>query len=67
MISRSTSVGGSWRTKSTLLLTLDRRGKYAARNPGRTPYLIGSIQELYRIREHAPHLRPHINTVIAQP
>ncbi|WP_265690735.1 helicase C-terminal domain-containing protein [Streptomyces griseolus] len=23
--------------------------------------------ELYRIRERAPHLRPHINTVIAQP
>ncbi|MFJ7087685.1 hypothetical protein ACIQU8_31195 [Streptomyces griseus] len=34
--------------------------------PGKTPYLIGSIHELYRIRERAPHLRPHINTVIAQ-
>lgn len=29
--------------------------------------LIGSIQDLYRICEHAPHLRPHVNTVIAQP
>ncbi|MFJ3981339.1 DEAD/DEAH box helicase [Streptomyces fungicidicus] len=51
-----------------LLRTLDRRaGKYAARNPGKTPYLIGSISELYRMRERAPRLRPHLNTVIAQP
>ncbi|MGW6244388.1 DEAD/DEAH box helicase [Streptomyces roseolus] len=62
--------GAKWREYGidALLRTLDRRaGKYAARNPGKTPYLIGSIQELYRIRERAPHLRPHINTVIAQP
>lgn len=25
------------------------------------------MEELYRICEHAPHLRPHINTVMAQP
>ncbi|MEU3511310.1 DEAD/DEAH box helicase family protein [Streptomyces longwoodensis] len=62
--------GAKWREYGidALLRTLDRRaGKYAARNPGKTPYLIGSIDELYRIRERAPHLRPHINTVIAQP
>lgn len=62
--------GAKWREYGidALLRTLDRRaGKYAARHPGKTPYLIGNIQELYRIRERAPHLRPHINTVIAQP
>ncbi|WP_230194812.1 hypothetical protein [Streptomyces coriariae] len=64
------SRGAKWREYGTeaLLRTLDRRvGKYVARHPGRTPYLIGSIDELYRIRERAARLRPHINTVIAQP
>ncbi|MEV6357283.1 hypothetical protein [Streptomyces hydrogenans] len=40
--------GAKWREYGidTLLRTLDRRaGKYAARNPGKTPYLIGSIQD----------------------
>jgi superfamily II DNA/RNA helicase len=62
--------GAKWREYGieALLHRLDRRAaKYAARNPGNSPYLIGSIDELYRIRERAPHLRPHINTVIAQP
>ncbi|MYR38966.1 hypothetical protein GTX14_25460 [Streptomyces sp. SID4944] len=62
--------GAKWREYGidALLRTLDRRaGKYATRHPGKTPYLIGSIHEPYRIRERAPRLRPHINTVIAQP
>lgn len=62
--------GAKWREYGieALLRILDRRaGKYTRRHPGKSPYLIGSIDELYRIRELAPHLRPHVNTVIAQP
>ncbi|MGW0817034.1 DEAD/DEAH box helicase [Streptomyces viridiviolaceus] len=62
--------GAKWREYGVeaLLRTLYQRAvKWAARNPGKSPYLIGSIDELYRIRERAPQLRPHINTVIAQP
>ncbi|MGC0344417.1 superfamily II DNA or RNA helicase [Streptomyces sp. SLBN-8D4] len=62
--------GAKWREYGieALLRTLYQRAvKWAARNPGQSPYLIGSIDELYRIRERAPQLRPHINTVIAQP
>jgi superfamily II DNA or RNA helicase len=62
--------GAKWREYGieALLRTLYNRAvKWAARNPGKSPYLIGSIDELYRIRERAPQLRPHINTVIAQP
>ncbi|MFC8360822.1 DEAD/DEAH box helicase [Streptomyces griseorubiginosus] len=62
--------GAKWREYGVeaLLRTLYQRAvKWAARNPGQSPYLIGSINELYRIRERAPQLRPHINTVIAQP
>ncbi|MEU5281724.1 DEAD/DEAH box helicase family protein [Streptomyces asoensis] len=62
--------GAKWREYGVeaLLRTLYNRAvKWAGRNPGQSPYLIGSIDELYRIRECAPQLRPHINTVIAQP
>lgn len=62
--------GAKWREcgVEALLRTLYNRAvKWAARNPGHSPYLIGSIDELYRIRERAPQLRPRINTVIAQP
>jgi hypothetical protein len=62
--------GAKWREYGieALLRTLYNRAvKWAARNPGKSPYLLGSIEELYRIRERAPQLRPHINTVIAQP
>ncbi|MCX4419214.1 hypothetical protein [Streptomyces mirabilis] len=62
--------GAKWREYGVeaLLRTLYNRAvKWAARNPGQSPYLIGSIDELYHIRERAPQLRPHINTVIAQP
>ncbi|WP_231976184.1 hypothetical protein [Streptomyces sp. 3214.6] len=62
--------GAKWREYGVeaLLRTLYNRAvKWAGRNPGQSPYLIGSIDELYRIRERAPQLRPHINTVIAQP
>lgn len=62
--------GAKWREFGieALLRTLDRRAaKYASRHPGKSPYLVGGIDELYRIRERAPHLRPHLNTIIAQP
>ncbi|WP_324615747.1 DEAD/DEAH box helicase [Streptomyces sp. NRRL F-4707] len=62
--------GAKWREYGVeaLLRTLyERAVKWAARHPGKSPYLIGSIDDLYRIRERAPGLLPHINTVIAQP
>lgn len=62
--------GAKWREYGVeaLLRTLyERAVKWAARHPGKSPYLIGGIDDLYRIRERAPGLLPHINTVIAQP
>ena len=51
-----------------LLQFLDRRARrYIRRNGGSSPYLVGSIEDPYRLREQAPQLRPHINTVLAQP
>ncbi|MFI1533364.1 hypothetical protein [Streptomyces anandii] len=34
---------------------------------GVSPFEVGNIEELYRIREPAPQLRPRIRAVLAQP
>lgn len=33
----------------------------------RSPYEVGDIHGLYRIREQAPTLRPRFHTILAQP
>jgi superfamily II DNA or RNA helicase len=61
--------GAKWRQKGAvpLLAHLDRRAQSAFARTGASPYEIGTIQDLYRIRELALQLRPRFHTVIAQP
>lgn len=61
--------GAKWRQKGAvpLLAHLDRRAQSSFARTGVSPYEIGTIQELFRIRELAPQLRPRFHTVIAQP
>jgi hypothetical protein len=49
-----------------LLRHLDRRAQRYANRTGQSPYEVGDINELYRIRELAPQLRPRFRTIIAQ-
>ncbi|MCL6739409.1 hypothetical protein [Streptomyces neyagawaensis] len=50
-----------------LLNHLDRRARSFRAHTGVSPFEVGSIEELYRIRELAPQLRPRVHTVLAQP
>jgi superfamily II DNA or RNA helicase len=61
--------GAKWRQKGAvpLLAHLDRRAQSSFARTGISPYEIGTIQDLFRIRELAPQLRPRFHTVIAQP
>jgi hypothetical protein len=61
--------GAKWQQNglSPLLHHLDRRSKNYLKRSGVSPYEVGGIEELYRIRELAPQLRPRIHTVLAQP
>jgi superfamily II DNA or RNA helicase len=61
--------GAKWRQNglNPLLHHLDRRAKRYRARTGVSPYEVGGIEELYRIRELAPQLRPRVNTVLAQP
>lgn len=58
-----------WRQHATepLLRHLDRRAKKYMQRTGVTPFEVGDIQDLYRIRETAPQLRPVFRIIIAQP
>jgi len=61
--------GAKWRQQGAipLLLHLDRRAQSAFARTGTSPYEDGTIQDLFRIRELAPQLRPRFHTVLAQP
>ncbi|MFI2507381.1 DEAD/DEAH box helicase [Streptomyces sp. NPDC018972] len=61
--------GAKWRQDhlSPLLNHLDRRARSFRARTGVSPFEVGNIEELYRIRELAPQLRPRIRTVLAQP
>ncbi|MEU6381496.1 DEAD/DEAH box helicase family protein [Streptomyces sp. NPDC046909] len=61
--------GAKWRQDHLrpLLNHLDRRTRSFRARTGVSPFEVGSIEELYRIRELAPQLRPRIRTVLAQP
>ena len=61
--------GAKWRQQGTLPLLrhLDRRAQAAFARTGVSPYEVGTIGDLFRIRELAPQLRPRFHTVLAQP
>lgn len=61
--------GAKWRQDhlGPLLNHLDRRARSFRARTGVSPFEVGSIEELYRIRELAPQLRPRVHTVLAQP
>lgn len=61
--------GAKWRQQGAqpLLYHLDRRAQRYRELFGRSPYEVGDINRLYRIREQAPTLRPRFHTVLAQP
>lgn len=58
---------GGRTTWAPLLNHLDRRARSFRARTGVSPFEAGSIEELYRIRELAPQLRPRLHTVLAQP
>jgi hypothetical protein len=61
--------GAKWRQQGALPLLqhLDRRAQAAYSRTGVTPYEVGSIEDMFRIRELAPQLRPRFHTILAQP
>ncbi|WP_205775944.1 DEAD/DEAH box helicase [Micromonospora tulbaghiae] len=61
--------GAKWRQQGAdpLLRHLDRRAQRYAQRTGFSPYEAGSIDELYKIRQIAPQLRPRFRTVLVQP
>ena len=61
--------GAKWRQHGTvpLLAHLDRRAQAAYRRTNVSPYEVGTIHDLFRIRELAPQLRPRFHTILAQP
>ncbi|MFI7219972.1 DEAD/DEAH box helicase [Micromonospora maritima] len=61
--------GAKWRQHGAdpLLRHLDRRAQKYAHRTGSSPYEVGGIDELYRIRQLAPQLRPRFRTVLVQP
>src|SRR3954447_25585907 len=61
--------GAKWRQQGAqpLLYRLDRRAQRYRELFGRSPYEVGDINRLYRIREQAPTLRPRFHTILAQP
>ena len=61
--------GAKWRQQGAvpLLQHLDRRAQAAFARTGVSPYEVGTIRDMFRIRELAPQLRPRFHTVLAQP
>lgn len=61
--------GAKWRQRGALPLLghLDRRARAFRDRTGVTPFEIGDIHELFRIRELAPQLRPRFHTILVQP
>ncbi|MFI7283438.1 DEAD/DEAH box helicase [Micromonospora chersina] len=61
--------GAKWRQHGAgpLLHHLNRRAERYAQRTGESPYEVGSINDLFRIRQLAPQLRPRFRTVLAQP
>jgi superfamily II DNA or RNA helicase len=61
--------GAKWRQHGAmpLLHHLDRRAQAAFARTSVSPYEVGSIRDMFRIREVAPQLRPRFHTVLAQP
>ncbi len=50
-----------------LLTNLDRRARQKAGRTGESPFEVGDVAALFRVREVAPQLRPRFRVVIAQP
>lgn len=61
--------GAKWRQHGALplLVHLDRRAQARFARTGVSPYEVGDIHTLYRIRELAPQLKPRFRTVMVQP
>jgi hypothetical protein len=61
--------GAKWRQHGAvpLLAHLDRRAQNAFARTRVSPYEVGSIEDLFRIRERAAQLRPRFHTILAQP
>jgi len=61
--------GAKWRHHGAepLLRHLDRRATHYANRTGTTPYEVGDITDLYRIREIVRQLRPEFRTIVVQP
>ncbi|WP_432825455.1 DEAD/DEAH box helicase [Dactylosporangium sp. CA-092794] len=61
--------GAKWRQHGAqpLLRHLDRRAQHYANRTGISPYELGDIGSLYRIRQLATQLRPRFRTLLVQP
>ncbi|HVV76270.1 MAG TPA: DEAD/DEAH box helicase family protein [Mycobacteriales bacterium] len=61
--------GAKWRQQGTvpLLAHLDRRAQTSFARTGVSPYEVGDIHALFRIRELALQLRPRFRTILVQP
>jgi len=61
--------GAKWRHHGAepLLRHLDRRATNYANRTGVTPYEVGDINDLYRVREIVRQLRPDFRTIVVQP
>ena len=61
--------GAKWRQQGAqpLLFHLDRRARDYAATRGSSPFEVGGIDDLFRVREVAPQMRPCFHTVIVQP
>ncbi|GAA0739556.1 DEAD/DEAH box helicase family protein [Dactylosporangium roseum] len=61
--------GAKWRQHGAqpLLRHLDRRARRFANRTGVSPYEVGDIASLYRIRQLASQLRPRFRTLLVQP
>jgi superfamily II DNA or RNA helicase len=61
--------GAKWRQHGAepLLRHLDRRAQQYAKRTGTSPYEVGDITALYRIRQLVAQLRPTFRTMLVQP
>lgn len=61
--------GAKWRQRGAapLLAHLDRRAQATYARTGVSPFEVGTIHDLFHIRELAPQLRPCFHTILAQP
>lgn len=61
--------GAKWRQSGALPLLrhLDTRAQRYHQRTGKSPFMIGTLNDLYKLMAIAPQLRPRFHTILAQP